>query len=41
MVHAIEAFTSRIKKNPMSDAAAELALRKLHQNIERVCVDGK
>ncbi len=40
MVHAIEAFTSRIKKNPMSDAAAELALRKLHKNIERVCVDG-
>jgi alcohol dehydrogenase len=40
MVHAIEAFTSRIKKNPMSDAAAELALRKLHGNIERSCIDG-
>ncbi len=40
MVHAIEAFTSRHKKNPMSDAAAELALRKLHANLERVCRDG-
>lgn len=40
MVHAIEAFTSRIKKNAMSDAAAELALKKLHKNIERVCIDG-
>lgn len=40
MVHAIEAFTSRIKKNPVSDAVAELALKKLHANILRACKDG-
>ena len=40
MVHAIEAFTSRLKKNPVSDAVAELALKKLHANILRACEDG-
>jgi len=33
MVHAIEAFTSKHKKNPISDAAAKLALELLSKNI--------
>ena len=40
MVHAIEAFTSRHKKNPVSDALAKEALRLLAANIEAVCKDG-
>lgn len=40
MVHAIEAFTSKLRKNPLSDSVALLALRKLHANIERACTDG-
>ena len=40
MVHAIEAFTSRHKKNPMSDALAKEALRLLAANIHAVCRDG-
>jgi alcohol dehydrogenase class IV len=41
MVHAIEAFTSRHKKNPMSDALAKEALRLLAGNIRAVCADGR
>lgn len=40
MVHAIEAFTSRIEKNPVSDALALAGLKKLHGAIERACSDG-
>ena len=41
MVHAIEAFTSRHKKNPLSDALARQALTLLSKNIFTVCEDGK
>ncbi|HEX6958653.1 MAG TPA: iron-containing alcohol dehydrogenase [Ferrovibrio sp.] len=37
MVHAIEAYTSRHKKNPMSDALAREALRLLSRNLRLVC----
>lgn len=37
MVHAIEAYTSKHKKNAMSDALAREALRLLSKNIRRVC----
>jgi len=40
MVHAIEAYTSVHRKNPMSDLLAREALRLLSQNIERVFLDG-
>jgi len=41
MVHAIEAFTSVHKKNPVSDALAKEALRLLAGNIRAVCDNGK
>ena len=37
MVHAIEAFTSKHKKNPISDALARQALKLLSQNIRTAC----
>lgn len=40
MVHAIESYTSRHRKNPISDCLAREALRLLSSNLERVCVDG-
>ena len=40
MVHAIEAYTGKIKKNPLSDAFAREALRLLSANIVRACNDG-
>jgi len=40
MVHAIEAYTSAIKKNPMSDALAKEALKLLGSNIITACNDG-
>ena len=40
MVHAIEAFTSRHKKNPLSDMLARKALELLSGNILAVCKDG-
>jgi alcohol dehydrogenase len=40
MVHAIEAYTSVIKKNPLSDTYAIAALRKLHSAIIPACIDG-
>jgi len=40
MVHAIEAFTNRRSKNPVSDALALAALKKLHGAILRACADG-
>lgn len=41
MVHAIEAYTSKHKKNPISDALARQALDLLGRNIRAVCADGK
>jgi alcohol dehydrogenase len=40
MVHAIEAYTSRHKKNPLSDALAREALRLLSGAIERAALHG-
>lgn len=40
MVHAIEAFTSKRLKNPISDSLAKDALRLLAANIQIVCQQG-
>ncbi|WP_108811761.1 iron-containing alcohol dehydrogenase [Sphingorhabdus sp. Alg231-15] len=40
MVHAIEAFTGRNAKNPVSDMLAIEALKLLTANIETACSDG-
>lgn len=40
MVHAIEAYTSKHKKNPLSDALAREALRLLGANLITACKDG-
>lgn len=40
MVHAIEAYTSRIKKNLYADMLAKQALRLLNQNLKLVLEDG-
>jgi alcohol dehydrogenase len=40
MVHAIEAYTSRHKKNPLSDMLARQALSLLSSNIVRACENG-
>lgn len=40
MVHAIEAYTSRHKKNPLSDMLARKALELLSRNIVRACKEG-
>ena len=40
MVHAIEAYTSLIQKNPYSDMLAKEALRLLSQNLRTVIADG-
>ena len=39
MVHAIEAYTGRLRKNPVSDALAREALRLLAANIVTACTD--
>ncbi|EED31424.1 alcohol dehydrogenase [gamma proteobacterium NOR5-3] len=41
MVHAIEAYTSRIKKNPVSDNLARSALALLSRNIRTAVHDGR
>lgn len=41
MVHAIEAYTSRHKKNVISDALAREALRLLANNLLAACENGK
>jgi alcohol dehydrogenase class IV len=40
MVHAIESFTSRVKKNPLSDALAIKALKLLYANLSVAVTDG-
>ncbi|BAN51138.1 iron-containing alcohol dehydrogenase [Metapseudomonas resinovorans] len=40
MVHAIEAYTSRLKKNPLSDLLAREALRLLAGNLDAVVQNG-
>lgn len=40
MVHAIEAYTSKVKKNPYSDMLAKQALSLLSQNIQIAVADG-
>lgn len=37
MVHAIEAYTTKLRKNPVSDALAREALRLLSSNIVKAC----
>ena len=41
MVHAIEAYTSKIKKNPYADMLAKQALKLLNQNLSLVLADGQ
>jgi alcohol dehydrogenase class IV len=41
MVHAIEAYTSKVKKNPLSDIMAKEALKLLASNIKVAVHDGK
>jgi len=41
MVHAIEAYTSKLKKNPLSDMLAREALRLLAGNLDAVVQDGQ
>ena len=41
MVHAVEAFSTRLKKNPLSDALALKALQLLYTNLPQAVSDGK
>lgn len=41
MVHAIEAFTSKIKKNPMSDMLAKESLRMMVEALPKVLRNGQ
>lgn len=41
MVHAIEAYSTKIKKNPLSDMLARQALMLLSNNIVTACQDGR
>lgn len=41
MVHAIEAYTSRHKKNPLSDMLARKALQLLSANLIQACENGR
>jgi alcohol dehydrogenase class IV len=40
MVHAVEAYTSRLQKNPVSDCLAREALRLLCGNLHQACREG-
>jgi alcohol dehydrogenase len=40
MVHAIEAYTSRVRKNPMSDMLAVQAIKIMADNLLPACRDG-
>jgi alcohol dehydrogenase len=41
MVHAIEAYTTKLKKNPLSDMLARQALALLANNLIAACEDGR
>jgi len=41
MVHAVEAFSTRLKKNPLSDALAIKALQLLYGNLSSAVSDGQ
>jgi alcohol dehydrogenase len=41
MVHAIEAYTGKLKKNPISDGLAREALRLLAGSLAQACSNGK
>lgn len=41
MVHAIEAYTSKLKKNPLADSLAREALRLMYEHMPRVLADGR
>ncbi|WP_019139952.1 iron-containing alcohol dehydrogenase [Noviherbaspirillum massiliense] len=41
MVHAIESYTSKHKKNPLSDLLATKALALLSENLVAACEDGR
>ncbi|WP_300725461.1 iron-containing alcohol dehydrogenase [Pseudomonas sp.] len=41
MVHAIEAYTSRTRKNPIADGLATAALTLLGSNLRKVLADGQ
>ena len=41
MVHAIEAYTSRTRKNPIADGLATAALTLLGNNLRKVLADGQ
>jgi len=41
MVHAIEAYTGKLKKNPISDGLAREALRLLASSLAQACSNGK
>ncbi|NWL79311.1 alcohol dehydrogenase [Pseudomonas taiwanensis] len=41
MVHAIESYTSKLKKNPLSDLLGREALRLLAGNLDAVVQDGR
>ena len=41
MVHAIEAYTTKLKKNPLSDMLARQALDLLGKNLVLACEDGQ
>lgn len=41
MVHAVEAFSTRLKKNPLSDALAIKALQLLYANLSAAVSDGQ
>lgn len=41
IVHAIEAYTSKIRKNPLADSLAREALRLMYDNLPRVLQNGR
>lgn len=41
MVHAIEAYTSKIRKNPISDTLARQGLKLLYGNLRQAMADGR
>ena len=41
MVHAIESYTSKLKKNPLADSLAREALRLMYVHLPRVLADGR